>query len=506
MQWKSGGTVCLFAGLLGTALGLGLGCRRLAPREPPPHQGAKLQVACPDETTATVVRKQALAWAARQQATVDVVLYEPHEGPPASADVWVLRPAELPRWAKAGKLTAVPEEITRPQGAYQWARLLPLYREQLVVWNGTRCAVPLMGESPVCCYRSDLYAEPARQKAYRAWTVARAKTGKGKARELRPPVAWEELIDQAEFFREHGPQGPAPSLPPLPLAQDEAALDRMFYQVAAPCARRGVREDERGRDRDLDDLFSFHYDLETGEPRIASKGFVRALELLKRLQACRPKEAAARPEEAFARGEAVLCVTDASWLVAFQRSKAVADKVGVCAVPGAEHYFSFRGEEEEAKTDANRVPYLGAGGWLMAVAKSPQETAAWHLLASLTGPEGSNQIVLEPRWGGPVRQDQASRDTWGGYDLDEKKSAALREAVSRALLHGLKNPVVRLRTPDQGPHRSALVKEVFAALEGKVGPGEALKRAEASWKELDRKKGRAATKAEYKLSLGLRPQ
>jgi ABC-type glycerol-3-phosphate transport system substrate-binding protein len=277
----------------------------------------------------------------------------------------------------------------------------------------------------------------------------------------------------------------------------------MFFRVAAPCARRAVRENEAIGARHREDVFAFHYDLDRGRPRISSPGLVYALKLLQRLRACRPKEPTARPEEAFAAGRAVLCLTDASWLVAFQKSPAVHDKVGIAPVPGSAHYFTFAGQKKEVTGDVNRVPYLGAGGWLAAVSKSSaQGPAAWHLLASLTGPEGSNQIVLEPLWGGPVARDQADRGLWGGYDLAPRRAAALREAVRAALVHGLKNPVVRLRTPDQETHRSALVREVWAALQGK-GAEEALQQAAARWAELDRAKGPEKTRAEYRLSLGL---
>src|SRR5262249_30206723 len=72
------------------------------------------------------------------------------------------------------------------------------------------------------------------------------------------------------------------------------------------------------------ETFSFHYDLDTGKPRIDTPGFVYALRLLQRLQRCRPGGAGG-PAEAFRDGKAVLCLTDAAWLPAFQKSAAVRD-------------------------------------------------------------------------------------------------------------------------------------------------------------------------------------
>ena len=58
-----------------------------------------------------------------------------------------------------------------------------------------------------------------------------------------------------------------PSLPPLPAGERE--LDRLFYTVAASTARRAVSADvAAGADVTDEDLFAFHFDLQTGRPRI----------------------------------------------------------------------------------------------------------------------------------------------------------------------------------------------------------------------------------------------
>src|SRR5262249_53406424 len=147
----------------------------------------------------------------------------------------------------------------------------------------------------------------------------------------------------AEFFARHGSGGkPGASLPPLP--SGEAELDRLFWTVAASCARRAVPGDEpQGPDHDAE-VFSFHCDQRTGEPRISGPGLVEALALLQRLQACRPLGTAARPEEAFQDGLAVLCLCEASWLVPFQKAQKRRDRFGICQVPGAGRYHTASGE------------------------------------------------------------------------------------------------------------------------------------------------------------------
>src|SRR5436305_689927 len=80
--------------------------------------------------------------------------------------------------------------------------------------------------------------------------------------ELRPPVSWDEFATLAEFFCDKASGRSGPSLPPLPA--DNAALDRLFYTVAASYARRAVRVDESPGPGHAHDVFSFHYDQKTG--------------------------------------------------------------------------------------------------------------------------------------------------------------------------------------------------------------------------------------------------
>ena len=498
MQRKSNflfGAVALLAGCQGA----------LPPPEPPAYQGTHLRVACPAGTDQMVLARSRV-WQARQQAQVTTVVWPPAKGPEAvaRADVWLMAPADLPRWAAADRLVPLPTSFVERGGVFEWSSLLPAYGNQLLKWDGTAFGVPLMGEAPVCVYRADLYSRADVKEKYRAFQKEQGKGGTV-LRALQAPATWEEFALQADFFRQHpvGKPGPAPSLPPLPA--DEVALDRLFYTVAAPHARRAVPQDEPSGEDRLAELFAFHYELKKGKPRIATPGFVAALELLQRLQKCRPAGPSARPAEALLRGQAVLGVVEASWLVAFQENPELRDRFGVCGVPGSDRYFTHRDRRVILKETSNRVPYLGEAGWLACVPRTAtQKEAALDLLADLAGPARGAQAALEPRWGGPVRADQLLRESWSAYDLDRARSQALREALGRSLLqHGIKNPVLCLRTPDQGPHRAALVVGLRQALLEKRPAQDVLAEVARKWEELDAKKGREAHLAEYRISLGL---
>jgi ABC-type glycerol-3-phosphate transport system substrate-binding protein len=481
------------------------GCQGvLPPPEPPQHQGEKVRVACPPDL-AELVRAQSRVWQARQKAAVEVVEYDRAAGPSSvkAADVWVVQPASLPHWASSGRLVRLPESFTAENDQrFDWNSLLPTYSRRLLVWGDREAfAVPLLGEAPVCVYRADLYARADLRKAYRAFQEG-ARTG-SVVRELRAPATWAEFAAQAEFFRAHPLPGGGPSLPPLP--SDEAALDRLFYSVAAPYARRGVPRDQpRGADHHAE-VFAFHYDLKTGKPRIGTEGFVAALELLQRLQKCRPAGTSPRPATALLEGKAVLGIVEASWLVEFQKKPELRDRFGICQVPGSDRYFTPQGSPVVLKETSNRVPYLGGAGWLACVpSTSTRPEAALDLLADIAGPARSAQAALEPRWGGPVRTEQLLRESWSAYDLDRARTQALREALNRTLLnHGIKNPVLCLRTPDQEAHRRALVAGLRKALLENQQAGAVLAGVARNWEALDAKKGKKALLNDYRISLGL---
>jgi ABC-type glycerol-3-phosphate transport system substrate-binding protein len=229
--------------------------------------------------------------------------------------------------------------------------------------------------------------------------------------------------------------------------------------------------------------------------------------MLQRLQACRLAGSSATPEDAFRDGQAMLCLTDASWVVSFQKSPALRNKFGICPIPGGASYFDYRtGQKTPAPPEGNRLPYLGSRGRLAVVSReSPHATAAFALLAELSGPEVSGQIACDPlTGGGPLREEHLNRERWDAYDLDHARTDALREALKQALQHrSIKNPVLCLRIPDQAAHRDALVAELRPALTDKRDAVQALTAVRQRWLELDRAQGLEAHKTAYRLSLGL---
>jgi multiple sugar transport system substrate-binding protein len=455
-------------------------------------------VACPGEPAATIVQRYGRIWASRTGATVKVVPYGASAGPDSAtaADLWILSPARMPQWADAGKLCLVPPELIE-NTQYAWQNVLPLYRSKLCVWDQKVYALPLLGEELLCFYRQDLFQESEHRDAFK----------KKYGRDLAPPATWQQFLQIAEYFHNRPRPGlnrPCPSLPPLPESLD--SLDWLFYSVAVPFARRAVREDDPHPPPAVEQ-FSFHYDLASGAVRIDTPGCVHSLQLLQQLQSFRPAGTAPEPAAAFQSGEAVLCLTSAAWISRFQEDAAVRGKFDLCRVPGSEQLFDYASGQERTVPAGNWVPYLGAGGWLMAVPRNGKDpTAAFALAASLSDPKTSLDLVIEPAWGGGVyRREQLEAGVgWHQLGLDRKRTERLVDLLRESILHPqVKNPVLRLRTPDERKHQEAVDAQLRAALlEGKEA-NQALQAAAAQWRQIDRENSQAGGLAAYRLSLGL---
>jgi multiple sugar transport system substrate-binding protein len=430
-----------------------------------------------------------------------VIRYDPATAPEDElhADLWVLSPAHMPHWANAGKLRQVPETLTSGSAGYAWQSILPLYRYKLCVWDQKVYAVPLLSDAPVCFYRADLLQDGRHGDAFK----------KKFGRELVPPTTWEDFAQIAEYFHNQKRPGidrPCASLPPLPASLDD--LDRMFYSVAVSVARRAVREDDPNPPADVE-LFSFHYDFESGAVRIDTPGFVHALQLLQRLQAFRPSGTAQEPLAAFQGGEAVLCLANPAWIGRFQENPAVRDKFGLCRVPGSKHMVDYTTGQELPAAGNNWVPYLGADGWMLVVPHSNAEPeAAFALAASLSDPRTSQDIVIEPACAGGVfrREHLEAGLGWHQLGLGRKRTENLVDILRETVLHPqVQNPVLRLRTPDEHAHQQALDGELRAALLGGKDASQALHAAAERWRQIDNGKDFKTRLKEYRLSLSLRP-
>jgi multiple sugar transport system substrate-binding protein len=443
-----------------------------------------------------ILKRFAPAFQAATGISVEIKQRSLEATPAGDADLWLIEPAQMPYWAAAGKLLPVPSELMEQGNDFLWSNILPVYRSKLLKWGKEDLALPLVDQTVICFYRADLFADPAHRSAFKA------KYG----RELGKPTTWQDVVRIAEYFNgkpRPGLNRPCASLSSLPT--DDDGLDRAFYLAAAPFVRRSIKEDANQK-VSIRDLFSFHYDLETGKPLIHTAGFAAALEMLCQLK---PFHAAtsADPAASFAAGETVICLASAGHSVRFQQSSAIKDRFAIVRPPGSEVVYGFDGASAPTPGEVNDVPYLGALGTVMVVPNSTNKAAeAFKLAAFLSNPKTSRDIVTEPSWGGGAFREEHLKLNWGSFELGAGQREELIKILKEIDQHtSVSNPLLRLRIPDQASHRAALLKEVRAALNSVKKPKDALADADKAWRELDSKMTPAERLATYKLSVSLPP-
>ena len=470
--------------------------------EPEPtqsHQGITVPILVPDGEIQKILQRHLSAWQARTGARLEWV--DPGTSRADAVALRVFPPAELPALVEAGLLRPLPETITSSASEFRWWSILEPYREKLLAWNGQAYAVPIVAEAQVLVWRKDWFEQQS------------ANFEKIHAKPLAMPNTWEEFAQIARYFTQ---QRQAPSLPPLPT--DAAALDRLFHTRAACQARPALLQGQTARKETLEQSLNnlgYLYDLTTAEPLLDRPNFAEAVEWFQQLRDCRPVEPAADPVEAFRAGKAALAVVTLAELASLQRADSpVRQRLGIGPIPGSLRVYSAAEKRfVELPNRVNRMPYLGAAGWLIGLAPTSRQTEiALELLHELAGPQGvALEIIAATQWGaGFYRENHlepANRPHWLGFSLDRAATEDLLTALRTNLPSSLANPALRLRIPGQARYLEAEVNELRTALSADpamVPAATVMARIRQAWSSLDQSIPKEQRLRLHRLSVGLR--
>jgi len=392
-----------------------------------PFRGVKLTLAASHPADNDLLYQLTRGWASRTGAEIRISP-TPWDG---SADIGLISPAELPRWAESNQLAEVPADLKRPTNPYRWGDLNPIFTVRLTTWGKGTYALPVLGEGMVLVYRKDAF-------------------------EGKPvPASWDEMLEAA---RRLGPK----SLPPL--SSDPERLSAEFFTAAACYDRLAVG---RIGNSISEDFFAFQFDPATGLPRLDKAAFQHVAELFRKMQPFRGSS----PDmaTAFRSGEAKLGILS---LREFgQLGPEVTDRLGVAPLPGSKVIYEANDRPQLTEQGSvNRVPYLGWGGRVGVVsATSSSAEAAWDLLAELGLPERTAlDLIASPLVGaGPYRTshlDHRARPRWFAYGLSASETERLTAALRDNLSQTVQNYRVRLRTPNQHELSDALDAELRSIL------------------------------------------
>lgn len=463
-------SICAF--FLLSALAIGSGCverpSTIDPPTPKPFEGTSLKLAVANPQDKEFLDQLARSWAVRNGVNVKVS-DEPWDG---NADIGLIPPSELARWAESRTLAVAPSEIKHATHAYRWEDLLLPYSVRLTSWREHTYALPVIAEGMVLVYRKDLFDGM-------------------NGRPTSPPKTWDDLLEYPSLGEKY--------LPPSPT--DPEVLAAEFFSAAA-CYDRPAVGRIGGGELIGEEFVAFQFDPKTGNPRLDAPSFQHVAKLFQNLM--RRRCAAPDAVTAFQSGEAKVGILTLAEL--HRLGPDLLAKLSIEPLPGARRVFDASGNLRELDQQTiNRVPYIGWGGRLGVVsAKCANPAAAWDFLIDVGLPErAGNDIIANARWGaGPYRNSQLevrARPRWFAYGLSAIETDRLVGSLRDNIGPGILNYRVPMRTPNQHELAGVLDRELRKIVDGKGS----MIAANAQWNEIIQKMPSAEWRVVARASLGL---
>ncbi len=495
------GSVGLLAAVgLCALVGCDLGKGTQAPPPARPFAGIKLTVAAVgDPAILKTVAPQCGDWQREHDAEVAIHQGAVELGQAAEvADVLLIPADRLGALVDVGALAVLPQSAVRPTAPkadeageergppadrFAFDDVLPAFRDQVTRYGKDRMALPYGGSALVLVYRRDAMAGEANRKA-----------ADGAGLRLEPPATWEQLDALAGFFqgRDWDSDGSPDSGIAVALGKDTEGLGE--DTLLARAAGAGLHPDQ----------FSFLFDADTMQPRIASPPFVEALAALAAWKTLGPPGAegfdAEAARRAFREGKVALLIDRAERAGNWADPKARV-AVGVARLPGSRRLYDPDRRAWEEPPAPNRPSYLpGGGGWLIGISSRVQGLkgkAALELIKYLTGPEASARIRADRAFPTlPVRADQLvapdQRAIPGVVSLQWSKAVAETLTAPRV--------VPGLRIPGADGYLADLEVGRVAAVGGEPAES-ALRGVAAAWAERTKRLGTARQLWHYRRSL-----
>jgi multiple sugar transport system substrate-binding protein len=364
-----------------------------------------------------------------------------------------------------------------------WDDVLPIYKENILSWNGVAYGLPYDGDCINLYYRKDIFADAS----YRT----RFKTQYGY--ELAPPKTWEEFKKIASFFNgwdwdndgkvEHGISGSR--------VKGDVTLLQFFTQAAAYA-------------KHPDDK-AYYFDPETMKPRINSPAFVKALEDYLDVMKFGPEGmanfAGHDVRNTFAAGEVVMAVDWADLGIYAVNSpvSVIQEKVGYAQIPGSDAVYNHKTSTWEERY--NQVSSI-SGNWMFLInKKAKNKKLAFEFAAHMTSPELTKELTATS--GNAVNPSRFSHfkdpASWQKSGFSTESARAYLDEITLSLAN--ENVVYSIAIPGAGAYYQALDEYVHRAVQGAMTPQEALDAAAAEWEKITDRLGREAQVAYYKASL-----
>lgn len=377
---------------------------------------------------------------------------------------------------------AIPDEV---KTKVKWDDILPIYRENILKWNGIAYALPYDGDTVTLYYRKDIFEK----KEYRD------KFLKEYGYELEAPTTWKIYSDIAKFFTgwdwdsdgeiEYGITGNR-------LVNGSAML--IYLTRAAAYAK---HPDDKG----------FYFDIKTMKPKINNLGFKKALkeyvEALKYGPDGMINFSGNDVRETFVSGKVAMAIDWANIGVMAVNSpiSIVKGKVGYAKLPASNEVFNSTTNEWENR---NNLASSMVGNYIFLVNKnSKNKKLAFEFASHMSSPELTKVLTATGSTGiNPSRfshfDDPAS---WQKSGFSKEDASSYLGTIKEALANP--NYIFDIRIEGSDKYYKILDDGIYSALKGERSADEALDFVATKWEELTESLGREKQLKQYRQSLNI---
>jgi len=394
-----------------------------------------------------------------------------------SADVW-----------GSGFCVPVPEEVLGDE-SMGWDDVLPIYREKVLDYNGEIFGMPFDGDTHHLMFLHTILDDTDNQAKFESQFGYALDPDRG-------PKTWEEHRNYAEFFT--GWDWSGDGTPDFGFAHMMKRGDTAFWGFISRASSYAKHPDDPG----------FFFDLETGDPRINSPAFVRALTEWKEELAWGPAGMASYGwTEVIQASQGLKSAMNIGWDGTVMQVEASQAKgmASFSVLPGSYEVYNAKEGAWESMAEINYAPYLAAGGWQISVAKkSESPAAAWDLAKHFTNKEMGNRFCFEG-YRNPIRTSEVTDPKpWmeGPLQFSERSATTYIRALDETMNHP--NLILDLRIHGWTQYRDAVELAVSQALADEASPQQALDDCATSWRAItDRLGGPQKQMESYGDFLGL---
>lgn len=258
----------------------------------------------------------------------------------------------------------------------------------------------------------------------------------------------------------------------------------------------------------------YFIDTKTGESRLNTPGFVRALtEWVEENQKWAPPGGAN-----YTYGDSANAVTGGratqtySWDIVTQsanpETSIVQGKMGFNILPGSKEVYNSQTGEWDAFPNVSHAPFHAFGGWVIAVSANVAEEnldAVWKMVTHLASPESGLWFVTNQTGASPYRVSQfeaVDEFASGPLQLGDEAARDYLDAAARTLDHP--NAVTDLAIPGWVQYRDTVELAVAKAMAEELPAQDALDEAKEAFDEVSGRMGGLEQQADlYRLTLGI---